>query len=217
MSNDAAGTETDDGVDDLPDAAREEIARSVRSALAKHGYANLTTKQVAAESAKSEAFFFYHCDSKADLILVFLDWAAEYSLGRLASVADDPDPARRLYRACDVLLGDPSDDLQRGTYVAIMELLAHAPHDEAFAERLTRYERRVLDDLAGFVRSGIESGDFRDVEPERVAGMVLMTADGTAGAVMALGMRDVGENVRAGVFEYLDRVVLAEGRGRPAW
>jgi AcrR family transcriptional regulator len=203
------------GVGDLPDAAREEIARSVRSALAKHGYANLTTKQVAAESEKSEAFFFYHCDSKADLILVFLDWAAEYSLGRLEAVADDPDPARRLYRACDTLLGDPDDDLQRGTYVAIMELLAHAAHDEAFAERLTRYERRVLDDLAGFVRDGIESGDFRDVDPERVAGVVLMTADGTAGAVMALGMADVGANVRAGVFEYLDRVVLAEGRDRP--
>jgi hypothetical protein len=28
-------------------------------------------------------------------------------------------------------------------------------------------------------------------------------------------MADVGANVRAGVFEYLDRVVLAEGRDRP--
>jgi AcrR family transcriptional regulator len=200
----------------LPAAAREEIARSVRAALAKHGYADLTTKQVAAESEKSEAFFFYHCDSKADLILVFLDWAAEYSLGRLASVADDADPVRRLYRACDVLLGDPTDEDQRGINVAIMELLAHAAHDEAFHERLSRYERRVMADLADVLRAGQAAGVVRDVDPEATASFLLMTADGTAGAVMALGMTDVGEQVRERTFDYLDRVVLAEGVERPA-
>jgi AcrR family transcriptional regulator len=205
----------DDGATAVPEAAREEIARAVRAALAAHGYADLTTRQVAAESEKSEAFFFYHCDSKADLILVFLDWAAEYSLGRLDAVADDPDPVRRLYRACDVLLGDPADEFQRGINVAVMELLAHAAHDEAFRDRLTRYERRVLDDLAAVVASGVEAGVFRDVDPESTAAFLLTTADGTAGAVMALGMTDVGERVRERTFDYLDRAVLAPGVDRP--
>ncbi|WP_276276066.1 TetR/AcrR family transcriptional regulator [Haloarcula regularis] len=61
----------------VPDAAREEVVQSVMRALAAHGYAGLTTKRVAAESEKSEAFFFYHYDTKEDLIVAFLEWAVD--------------------------------------------------------------------------------------------------------------------------------------------
>ena len=85
---------TGDAVSDLSADAREEVAGAVRAALAKHGYAGLTTKKVAAESEKSEAFFFYHCDTKADLIVVFLEWAAGWSLDRFAAAAaTNPRPA----------------------------------------------------------------------------------------------------------------------------
>lgn len=200
---------------DLPEAAREEIASAVRAALAEHGYAELTTKKVAAESAKSEAFFFYHCDTKDDLILVFLAWAAEWSAGRLAAASECDDPVEALYLACDVLLGDPDDDFDRGINVAMMELLAHAPHKPAFAERLARYERRVIDELADLIAAGVESGDFRDVDPRDTASFLLVTADGTAGAVMALGLTDVGEGVRDRLFDYLDRCVLSPGCSPP--
>jgi AcrR family transcriptional regulator len=202
---------TGDAVSDLSADAREEIAGAVRAALAKHGYAGLTTKKVAAESEKSEAFFFYHCDTKADLIVVFLEWAAGWSLDRFAVAAAEPDPVRKLYLACDCLLGDPDDEFERGMNVAMMELLSHAPHDAAFRDRLEAYERRVLSDLADIVREGIEAGVLRGVDPEATAAFLLMTADGTAGAVHALGMRDVEAGVRDRLFDYLATTLLAEG------
>jgi AcrR family transcriptional regulator len=201
--------------DAVPDVARAEIVGAVRRALAKHGYARLTTKKVAAESEKSEAFFFYHYDTKDDLVVAFLDWATERSAERLAAI-DSDDPVTRLFVACDVLVGDYEDEDDRGINVAMMELLSHAPHDEAFHDRLSAYERSVIDELAAIVSLGIESGAFRDVDPEATAAYLLMTADGTTGAVMALGMTDVGEKVRERLFDYLTSTVLADGVSPPA-
>ena len=201
--------------DAVPDVARAEIVGAVRRALAKHGYARLTTKKVAAESEKSEAFFFYHYDTKDDLVVAFLDWATERSAERLAAI-DSNDPVTRLFVACDVLVGDYEDEDDRGINVAMMELLSHAPHDEALHDRLSAYERSVIDELAAIVSLGIESGAFRDVDPEATAAYLLMTADGTTGAVMALGMTDVGEKVRERLFDYLTSTVLADGVSPPA-
>jgi AcrR family transcriptional regulator len=201
----------------VPDAAREEVVQSVMRALAAHGYAGLTTKRVAAESEKSEAFFFYHYDTKEDLIVAFLEWAVDRLSNQVAG-AEDADPVTRLYEACDVLLGDSSDDVDRGINVAMMELLSHAPHNERFHERLTEYERRVVDDLAAIIEDGIDAGVFRDVDPESTAAYLLMTADGTAGAVMALGMADVEVMVRDRLFDYVETTILTEGvEPPPEW
>jgi len=213
----ATGGEADeDGeVSPVPAAAREEVVGSVHRALAKHGYANLTTKKVAAESPKSEAFFFYHYDTKDDLILAFLDWATDRLSHQLEAI-DAADPKKRLYAACECLLGDYDDETDRGINVAMMELLSHAPHNPAFRERLTAYERGVLADLAAILEAGVEAGVFRDVDPEATAAYLLVTTDGTAGAVMALGMRDVEAGIRDRLFDYLETSVLAPGEDPPA-
>jgi AcrR family transcriptional regulator len=197
-----------------PSAARAEVVRAVERALSKHGYAGLTTKNVAAESDKSEAFFFYHYDTKDDLVVAFLDWAIERNRERLAALDDDP--VVRLYDALDVLVGDPTDDVDRGINVAMMELLSHAPHNDRFRERLTAYEQSVIDLFVEIVREGIEGGVFRDVDPEDVAGYLLVTANGTAGAAMALRMDAVDAAVRREVDRYLRTTVLREGVSPPA-
>lgn len=200
--------------DEVPAAAREEAVAAVRRALAKHGYAGLTTQKIAAESAKSEAFLFYHFDSKEDLVVAFMDWATARVTDRIDGAGGTP--AERLYRLCDTLVGDPGDDLERGTNVAMMELLAHAPHNDRFRERLRVYEEAIVADTAALVREGIEAGQFRDVPPEATAAFLLTLADGTVGAVQALGMTDLGDDVRSVLFDYLDERVLAKGVEPPA-
>jgi AcrR family transcriptional regulator len=195
-------------------AARREVVTAVKSALARHGYAGLTTKKVAAESDKSEAFFFYHYDTKDDLVVAFLDWAIERNEARLSDLDDDP--VDRLYDALDFLVGDPTDDVDRGINVAMMELLAHAPHNERFRDRLTTYEQSVVDLFVEIVGDGIERGQFRDVDPRDVASYLVVTANGTAGAVMALGMHDVDTGVRRELDRYLRTNVLRDGVAPPA-
>ncbi|WP_267642777.1 TetR/AcrR family transcriptional regulator [Haloarchaeobius amylolyticus] len=193
-----------------------DIMEAVLRALAKHGYAGLTTKKVAAEASVSEAGLYYHYDSKDDLVVAFLEWSVERDSKRLSAAAD-ADPVTRLFALCDALLGDPEDEVDRGINVAIMELLAHAPFNDRFHDLLRSYEERVHETLASVIREGVEAGVFReDLDPEATAAYLLVTTDGSAGAVMALGMGDLGEQVRERLFAYLRENVLAEGVDAPA-
>ncbi|MFC6960845.1 TetR/AcrR family transcriptional regulator [Halocatena marina] len=197
--------------DDVPVAVRDEIARAVLHALANHGYAGLTTKKVAAESEKSEAALFYHYDTKDDLVVAFLEWAIDRSTGRLTNL-DAEDPIDELTIACEVLLGDADDELDRGINVAMMELLSHAPHNERFRALLTDFERAEIETLATIIDRGIDAGVFRSVDSTATAAYILMTTDGTAGAVMALGLHDVGEQVRDRLFSYIQTEIIAGNR-----
>ena len=193
--------------------ARAEVVSAVKNALATHGYAGLTTKKVAAESDKSEAFFFYHYDTKDDLVVAFLDWAIERNRDQLAELDDDP--VTRLYDALDFLVGDPADDVDRGVNVAMMELLSHAPHNERFHERLTAYEQSVIDLFVDILDEGIAQGQFEAVDTHDVASYLVVTANGTAGAAMALGMDGVDAGVRRELDRYLRTTVLSAGVSPP--
>jgi AcrR family transcriptional regulator len=199
----------------VPESAREEVVAAVRTALARHGYAGLTTSAVAAESEKSEAFFFYHYDEKEDLLVTFLD-AAVGRLARRLTRLDDADPVTQLYASCDVLLGDPTDEQDREWSVARMELLAHAPHNDRFHDRLETYQTAVHNDLTDVLRRGIDAGVFRDTDPEATAAFLLTVGDGAAGTAMALEMVDVGESVRERTADYLETRVLAVGVEPPS-
>lgn len=84
------------GGDEVPTETREEVATAMRTALAKHGYARLTTKQIAAEAEMSEAGLYYHYDTKDELIATFLEAAADHLSEELADVeASDPETALR--------------------------------------------------------------------------------------------------------------------------
>jgi hypothetical protein len=91
----------------------------------------------------------------------------------------------------------------------MMELLSHAPHNERFHERLTAYETSVIDLFVDIVEEGIAQGQFVDVDPHDVASYLVVTANGTAGAAMALGMCDVDAGVRRELDRYLRTNVLA--------
>lgn len=191
----------------VPPETRGEIANAVRSALAKHGYARLTTKNIAAESALSEAGLYYHYDSKDELIATFLTESVGWLEQRLESIqAEDPDD--RLRTLCDVLLVTDGDKTSVGVHIAVMELLSYAPHNETLREPLTSYQRYVRDAIAAEIREGIEQGSYREVDPEATASFIHMVLDGSTGSVLALGMDDVGADVRSRLTEYIDGMHL---------
>lgn len=189
------------------DSAPAEIVGAVREALAKHGYARLTTAKIAAESEKTEAGLYYHYDSKDEMIAAFLAETADYLARELAAVEAD-DPEARLRAACDRLFVDRDDVEARGVNVAVMELLSHAPHDETLREPLRALEANTLDHLAAIVADGVEAGVFREVDPRGTAALLLAAADGSTGFYLALGMEEAGERLHDQVSAYVDWLVV---------
>ena len=192
---------------DVPSEARGEIADAVRLALAKHGYARLTTKKIAAESELSEAGLYYHYDTKDELVAAFLRESVGWLEHRLERIeAEDPDD--RLRTLCDVLLVTDGDETMAGVHIAVMELLSHAPYNETLRGPLKAYQRYVRDAIASEIREGIEQGIYCEVDPEATASFIHMVLDGSTGSVLALGMDDVGADVRDRLTAYIDSIHL---------
>ncbi|MFC7176963.1 TetR/AcrR family transcriptional regulator [Halosegnis marinus] len=192
--------------DTVPTEAEAEIAEAVRAALAEHGYARLTTAAIAAESSKTEAGLYYHYDSKDEMVAAFLDGATGY-LKRELEELSATDPEGRLREACDRLFVAADDDRRRGTNIAVMELLAHAPHNETLRGPLLELEAANLAVLEDIVAAGVEAGDFRPVDARGVAAFLLAAANGSTGFYLALGMDDVGEPLHAQVDAYIDSLL----------
>lgn len=189
----------------VPPGARDEIADAVRSALAKHGYARLTTKKIAAESDLSEAGLYYHYDTKDELVAAFLGETVGWLEHRLESIeAENPDD--RLRALCDALLVADGDETMSGVHIAVMELLSHAPHNETLRGPLKNYQGYVRDAIASEIREGIEQGIYRGVDPEATASFIHMVLDGSTGSVLALGMDDVGAQVQNRLTAYIDSI-----------
>jgi AcrR family transcriptional regulator len=158
-----------------PDA-HDAIMDGVYEALLEHGFAALTMQDIADEADVSKSLLHYHYDTKQDLLVAFLDALIERGKARAAEHDDEP-PREHLR---DFVAGGlvETDDEDWAFVTAVLELQAQAPHDETYREQLARNEQFLRDHVAGIVRDGIEAGDFRDVDPEAVARLVLAAVDG---------------------------------------
>lgn len=199
-----------DADEPVPPGTKRVIADAVRSALAAHGYADLTTSKVAAECPKSEAFLFYHYDTKDELVAAFLESSTGWIEGELAGVEADSATAE-LLAVCDRLVPDPDDPEGAGVAIAIMELLSHAPYNDTLREPLRTHQVHVHDTVAGIVREGIAAGEFREVDPDATAAFVIAAAEGSTGSGLALDRPEAVAHVRERLRDYVSSRVVADG------
>lgn len=192
--------------DHSPTETRAEITDAVRKALAKHGYARLTTAKIAAESSKTEAGLYYHYDSKDAMVAAFLERTTGF-LKRQLEELEATDPEARLREACDRLFVRFDDEPRRRTNIAVMELLSHAPHNEMLREPLVELEASNLDVLQAIVEDGIEQGVFREVDARGVAAFLLAAANGSTGFYLALEIQDIGASLHAQTESYIDSLL----------
>jgi len=147
--------------------APTEILHATHRALREHGYAEVRMQDIADETDLSKAAIHYHYDCKHDLLVAFLDHLYE----RFAERIDDPagdTPAERLHSLVDALLTERSETPAFRT--ALLEIKAQAPYDDAFRDRLRRFDETFSAAVRDLVAEGVADGTFRgDVDPDTVA------------------------------------------------
>ncbi|QRV15104.1 TetR/AcrR family transcriptional regulator [Haloterrigena salifodinae] len=185
---------SEDTVDDLMEATYR--------ALCKHGYAELTMQDIAAESDKSKGTLHYHFDGKGDLLESFLGFLLDRFEDRLETLAGET-PAERLHALFDELLTEGDNDAAEEFRTAILEIKSQSPYNEAYQEQLTEFDRAMHDRIANFVEAGIEAGQFRDdVDPDETAEFLVTVFHGAQ--TRAAAVDQSLEQTRRYVHEYID-------------
>lgn len=166
--------------------AADDIMAATHSALRNCGYAELTMQDIADESNLSKSALHYHFDGKHDLLVSFL----EHLLDRFEERIADPEgetPAERLHSLVDTIV-TPAEPTSDGFQTALLEIQAQAPHDEAYRERLERFDEAFVSQVRSLVAAGVEEGAFRaDVDPDQTASLVATYLKGVRTRHVAAG------------------------------
>lgn len=215
-----------------PADTEEAIMAATYRALCAHGYAGLTIQRIAEQFEKSKSLLYHHYDNKDELLVAFLGFMldqfesgvpgsnltdAEFceteaaDADACAAEAADPasvDPVAHVHEVVDTMLADSIPGDEREFVAAMVELRAQAAHDERYRDHFSRHDEFFRERLAGVVARGVDEGRFRDVDPDRVATMLVTTIVGTMTRRVTTESAGV-HHVRAAVEDYLDAVVMA--------
>lgn len=160
---------------DEPDPFLEATHR----ALVTHGFADVTTQDIADETDRSKAALHYHYDGKEDLFRQFLD----HLYGEFEALTADPpgqSPAEQLVGLVRTVLSTEEEGDPTQFTTAFLEIKAQAPYRDGFRERLVQFDDRMRERVETLVAAGIDAGQFpADTDPEAVASFVTTYLHGT--------------------------------------
>ena len=166
--------------------AADEIMQAVYSALCTHGYAGLTMQDIADECSKSKSLLHYHYDTKADLLVAFLDRVLDDFERRVDAAADEP-PEARLVAFIGWFVFEPAETERESYHIALLELRSRGPFDDRIRERLHRSDRLIRGTAAAILESGIDAGVFDDVAVDETAALLTAAVDGARTRQITLG------------------------------
>ncbi|MCD2205198.1 TetR/AcrR family transcriptional regulator [Halobacterium sp. KA-6] len=155
-----------------------DILEATHRALCRHGYADLTIQDIAAESDKSKATIHYHYGTKEALFSVFLDYLYDQYTAQIDAASGET-PLEHLHSLLDILLWDSTDPAKQAFQTAILEIKAQAPYDESVQEQLIEFDAYLSDRLQAVIEAGIQTGEFNDdIDPSTAADFLTTTIKG---------------------------------------
>ncbi len=154
----------------LEGGTRTTILDAARTRLLADGYANMSTRKVAAEAEVPLSQLHYHFGSKNGLILALLETETRRRLDRQRAMYSDDRPLWQRYeQACDYL----EDDLESGYVRVLQEMIAAGWSEpqvgEAVRVMLVGWYEVMVDALR---RAEADHGPLGPFTAEEVAGLI---------------------------------------------
>jgi len=185
-----------------------EILEATSRALCKHGYADLTLKDIADEADRSKAAIHYYYDSKENLFLEFLDFLYERYTSQLPAV-DGGTPRDQLYTLLETALTDEEAAPAQEYQTALLEVTAQAPYNDAIQTRLANFDDMLFERARKIIAAGVEMGEFNQTVEPAVAAEFLMTAI-TGAHTRRVAIDQPSERSYEAVTQYAERHFLAD-------
>jgi AcrR family transcriptional regulator len=194
-------------------ARRTHIIESAVVLFASKGFADTTTADICQAAGISTGSLFHYFPSKQAVFygiweLDRTEWDEVF-----AAAEADPDPWAALMAIVDKLAADAAEPIMAGLLV---EVIAHAHRDPAFAAGLAENDRRQISDVARLIRrlraAGLADPGLSDEEAAR---WVLTLTDGFLGRGYPEPDRDRAADVNAAkemIARVLCRAAVGEDR-----
>lgn len=145
--------------------SRQRILLEAAALFVRHGYHGTSTRDIAAAVGVRQQSLFHHFPSKQHILVELLDIDLDATIARIVAVRrSEAAPSVQLYvhllRDISAIVDLPFDSLGvfRGAH-------QEGVLSEPGFEQQRRKFRRFSNELRGIVADGVESGDFRELQP----------------------------------------------------
>jgi AcrR family transcriptional regulator len=151
---------------------RENVLEAAVALFSRKGYHGTTVREIGDEAGMLSGSLYAHITSKEELLYEVVLAAAEQFLAAIKPIAEGPGPAgEKLRQAMRAHLLVVAGNLEAAT-VFTNEWQALSPARQAvYLEKRNAYEAL----LAGIIRQGIDSGEFRHLD-EKFARLLVLSA-----------------------------------------
>ncbi len=158
-------------------ARGEEFLAAALDLFAERNFASVTIKDIATAIGVNTALIYYYFESKTDLFRATIEYAVENAFESMREVEGrDSDPANLITAWLDYHV-DRHAEIHRFVKIALDYRSAHEgdPTIEKSIASFYSNERRLL---SRFIRRGIEQGQFKRVDPDRMTQFISTYLDG---------------------------------------
>lgn len=161
----------------LAEERRDCIVAAARKLILKHGYDRTTLGQVAAEAGVSKGLVSYYFCTKEELFRAVL----ESILSRLrrdleACCRPDRSAWEQVQLNLRNLFG--SERRTRSYYTVLIDFLAQAPREKSVRDYTREIYQTHLSYMERTVAMGVQSGEFKPVDPHAAASMLVGMMEG---------------------------------------
>lgn len=155
---------------------REAILDATDTLLARYGYRKMTVEDIALEAGIGKGTIYLHFSSKEEVVLSHVDRIVDRLKIKMKTVANSEESATNRLREMLLLrVLFRFDSIQHYTQ-SLNDLLAGLR--PGLLARRARYFNEEAEIFADVLRSGVETGEFRRVEPLTVAHAMLQATNG---------------------------------------
>jgi AcrR family transcriptional regulator len=164
---------------ELVNERRNHIVKVATELIAKKGYNNIKTRELASALGMSTGGLYHYIGSKEDILYLIIHFTSDLtaqSLEKSVASSDGQGARGRLRESIRVYL----DTVEN--YRDFHNFVNHVMLSLCVNDRKTVYEAetRIIDYYETLLRSGIESGEFRDHDPKLMAHNVVALANAWA-------------------------------------
>lgn len=192
---------------DKPDETKTAILKATFDALVEHGYADLTIDRIGHHFSKSEGVVFYHYEEKDEILLDLLDYLLERFVQIGVPISNDGCPETQLRTLLNQVISRASGQQARDYEIVLTELRMRAAQDEEFRELIDKSQDIFRNKVKEITRNGIESGDFREADPDLVADFLTTLVSGEIFEQVTSG---TSRSIQSEVDNYIEYRLLAK-------
>jgi AcrR family transcriptional regulator len=157
----------------------DDLLRATYRALCKHGHANLTISAIGSEYSKSQSNIYDRYETKDELVADCLDMLLTSAESEFDSylASDGGDSVTHFEKALDWLIRERSAD-ERELASVLLQLRAHARHDNRLQDRFAASERLFHKYLSRIIQQEIEDEASQSGYSDGTAAFILTTPIG---------------------------------------